>query len=238
MELFETHDLLAHLVPGLLLKFLTAVLCGGSIGMEREVGGKPAGLRTCILICVGATLFTFVSFEMARIFGGDATRIAAQIVTGIGFLGAGAILHQPGGGIGGMTTAAMIWLLAALGMMIGSGLVVLALSITVATVLMILLLKKVEERVHKKAARAFKFRLPNTPATRRTLAELSELYEEALVDYKMEPVPENPEQLILSFRFLGPNDVRRELVRHLFELPELEKLYVEPAHTLLSRITS
>ncbi len=97
---------------------LLAVLLGAIIGAERQIDNKPAGLRTNILICLGAAMFTIISREM----GGQesATRIAAQIVSGIGFLGAGAIIRDQAG-IHGLTTAATIWMVASIGMACGAG---------------------------------------------------------------------------------------------------------------------
>lgn len=98
---------------------LSAVVAGAVVGAERERRDKPAGLRTLILVCLGSAVFTMVSFAFAAP-GGDAGRVAAQIVTGVGFLGAGAIL-QMGSGVVGMTTAAIVWVTAAIGMTIGAG---------------------------------------------------------------------------------------------------------------------
>jgi putative Mg2+ transporter-C (MgtC) family protein len=96
-----------------------AVLCGAILGSERQRREKPAGLRTLILVCLGSGTFTQVSVLLAAP-NGDPTRIAAQIVTGIGFLGAGAILRGRTG-VTGMTTAATIWMTAAIGMVVGAG---------------------------------------------------------------------------------------------------------------------
>lgn len=99
-------------------------MLGGAIGLEREIAGKPAGLRTNILICMGATLLTDVSIGIVtspdgtRI--GDPARLAAQIITGIGFLGAGTIM-QARGTITGLTSAATIWVVAAIGITVGAG---------------------------------------------------------------------------------------------------------------------
>lgn len=101
-----------------IIKLVLAVAVGGVIGAEREFRDKSAGFRTLIFICVGSTLFTMFSYKFAD--DGDPARIAAQIVSGVGFLGAGSILRDRGR-ITGLTTAAMIWLAAALGMGIGSG---------------------------------------------------------------------------------------------------------------------
>ena len=102
----------------LLLKLGLALLIGTIIGAEREYKNKSAGLRTLILICVGSTLFTIIS----RTFGapGEISRIASNIVTGIGFLGAGAIMRE-GLTVSGLTTASSIWVTAALGMAVGAG---------------------------------------------------------------------------------------------------------------------
>jgi len=110
------------------LRLAMAAALAGVIGFQRERVGKPVGLRTHALIGLGAALFT-----MTGVFGfngGDPARIAAGLVTGIGFLGAGTILHRSGGVIEGLTTAATIWLVAAIGLATGAGLYVIA---TVAT---------------------------------------------------------------------------------------------------------
>lgn len=110
----------------LLLKLALAVLLGGIVGFERELAGKPAGLRTNILICLGATLLMDLSMRVVMSDGrqvGDPGRIAAQIVSGVGFLGAGTIM-QAQGIVTGLTSAATIWVVAAIGMTIGAGLYV------------------------------------------------------------------------------------------------------------------
>jgi putative Mg2+ transporter-C (MgtC) family protein len=116
---------------------LSAALCGGLIGMEREMKGKAAGLRTIILIAVGSAVYMIVSLLVAgsrEAAGGipsDPGRIAAQVVAGIGFLGAGAILHENGGIVVGLTTAATIWVTAAVGLLVGSGHVAAGIVLTV-----------------------------------------------------------------------------------------------------------
>ena len=96
----------------LFLQLGLATLFGGAIGLERELGGKPAGLRTNILICIGSVLYTKLSITMAS-GNSDPTRVAAQIVTGVGFIGAGTILHARGAVVG-LTSAATIWVVAAI----------------------------------------------------------------------------------------------------------------------------
>lgn len=104
----------------MLCKLLLAFLLGGVIGLERELRDKPAGLRTNMFICIGATLYTILSFELAHRFGGDPVRIAAQLIPGIGFIGAGAIIRERGSVLG-ITTAATIFVNASVGMAIGAG---------------------------------------------------------------------------------------------------------------------
>lgn len=119
-------ELVATMRLDLLFKLMLAVILGGAIGLEREISGKPAGLRTNILICVGAALLTDVSVQITmglypngpRV--GDPARIAAQIVTGIGFIGAGTIM-QTKGTVTGLTSAATIFVVAAIGVAIGAG---------------------------------------------------------------------------------------------------------------------
>jgi putative Mg2+ transporter-C (MgtC) family protein len=119
-----------------LIKLGMAVLVGGIIGAEREFRDKAAGFRTIILISVGSALFTIFSMSMDP--EQSRTRIAANIVTGIGFLGAGAIVREHGR-VGGLTTAATIWMSAALGMGIGAGELLFS-SISTLTVLIVLLI--------------------------------------------------------------------------------------------------
>ena len=113
----------SHLVHELRLELMAelalAVILGGLIGFEREWKNKPAGLRTNILICMAAVLFAEIS-QRAAMNGGDPGRIAAQILTGVGFLGAGTILHQKGG-VTGLTSAATIWMVTAIGVTLGFG---------------------------------------------------------------------------------------------------------------------
>jgi putative Mg2+ transporter-C (MgtC) family protein len=134
-------DLRLELLGGLLL----AALLGGAIGWEREHSHKPAGLRTNILICMAATLLTDLSVLAAASSSvADPGRIAAQIVTGMGFLGAGTII-QSRGTVTGLTTAATLWVVAAIGMAIGFGALIEALGTTLLVLIALVPLRKVEE---------------------------------------------------------------------------------------------
>ena len=133
--------------PEDLFGILLAVVLGAIVGLERQVSGKSAGLRTNVLICLGAAVFTIISKQMAS--GSiDVTRIAAQIVTGVGFLGAGAII-QDTGGVRGLTTAATIWLVASIGMACGAGYYGLAAVSALLAVLVLLGLGQIEKPLQK-----------------------------------------------------------------------------------------
>lgn len=149
-----------HLIEGpeqvvpVLLPFLfrcgIAAACGAMIGLERELKHKPAGFRTNILICVGAAMYMAVGALLFRSASGsvDVTRIAAQVVTGIGFLGAGSILHNSGQ-VTGLTTAATIWVVAAIGLVAGAGFPVLALISALMVLVTLGILAPIEERFLK-----------------------------------------------------------------------------------------
>lgn len=122
-------------------RLLLAAALGAALGLEREYRQKPAGLRTNILIALGSALFTAISMTMAAAGGSD--RIAAQVVTGVGFLGGGAILRS-GRSVHGMTTAATIWVNAAIGMAAGAGQFALATATTALTLVVLAVLPPVE----------------------------------------------------------------------------------------------
>jgi len=124
---------------------LVALACGGFIGLERETRGKPAGIKTAMLICFGSAAFV----QSGTILAGpnvDATRVMGQVITGIGFLGAGAILTQQGQ-VKGMTTAATIWVTASVGVALGMGWYVRGIAWTVICVVVLQIVSFVERKV-------------------------------------------------------------------------------------------
>jgi len=131
-----------------ILRLLLATVFGAAIGLEREYRQKPAGLRTNILIAVGSALFTLISIQLAH-DGGTPDRVAAQIVTGVGFLGGGAILRSRTG-VHGMTTAATIWVNAAIGMAAGAGALLMASAATAITLVVLVVLPPIEEYFEKR----------------------------------------------------------------------------------------
>jgi len=129
-----------------IIKVLFALFIGGVIGAEREYHDKAAGFRTLIFICVGAALFTIFSLDL----GGDnnGVRIAAQIVSGVGFLGAGVVMRDSGR-VTGLTTAAMIWLVAALGMGVGGGYYLFSLFTTGIILIVLIVFPMLEGRIDR-----------------------------------------------------------------------------------------
>jgi putative Mg2+ transporter-C (MgtC) family protein len=122
----ESADVLSSTIVRLIL----AAFLGGAIGLEREFSHKPAGLRTNMFICFGSAMFTVLSVQLAGEYVGDHTRVAAQIIPGIGFIGAGSILHSRGS-VQGLTTAATLFVVASIGMAAGGGMYLQAIFATI-----------------------------------------------------------------------------------------------------------
>jgi len=152
--LFALPQAYPELRLDLLGRLLLATVLGGAIGWERQHAHKPAGLRTNILICVGAALLTDLSVAMAAAASGpaDPGRVAAQIVTGVGFLGAGTIL-QARGSVTGLTTAATLWVVAAIGMSVGFGAAIEATGATVLVLVILIPLRGLEARAEARRRR-------------------------------------------------------------------------------------
>jgi putative Mg2+ transporter-C (MgtC) family protein len=141
---------MSGMIPAAIFRLIVAAILGGVIGLERELRHKAAGLRTNMFICFGAAMFTILSDALAVKYTGDHTRIAAQIIPGIGFLGAGSILHARGS-VTGLTTAATLFVVASVGMAAGGGLYLTAAFATGLLLISLSLLGKVERTVSLKA---------------------------------------------------------------------------------------
>jgi putative Mg2+ transporter-C (MgtC) family protein len=133
------------------IKLIVATLLGAVIGLEREVHGKEAGFKTYSLVCLGSALMMIVSIDVFTLFKSVATvdpgRVAAQAVTGIGFLGAGAIIRSPQGSIKGLTTAAGIWSACAIGLACGLGLYKQAVMTTILVLIVLIVFSKVQQNL-------------------------------------------------------------------------------------------
>ena len=167
----------------LILRIALAGLLGGLVGLEREFSDQPAGFRTHILVSFGAALFTIVgAYGVGEFYSGgaevvrfDPTRIAAQVVTGIGFLGAGAILRQ-GITVKGLTTAASLWVTAAIGLATGLGYIEGALAVAIGALVVLYPIKQIERLILPKLKRGF-VRMRIDVATEMRLSDLAERVE-------------------------------------------------------------
>ncbi|MGC8778289.1 MAG: MgtC/SapB family protein [Candidatus Caldatribacteriaceae bacterium] len=145
-----------------ILRLLAAFLAGGLIGWQRELAEKPAGLRTHILVCVGSALITIISIFAFGRMGSDPARVTAQIVSGIGFLGAGTIFRY-GPSVTGLTTAASLWAVSGIGIALGSGMFLIGFVTTGFILLTLWLLESIEKRFLKKGSLILRFALLNQP---------------------------------------------------------------------------
>ena len=205
-------------------KLVVALFCGGLIGLERELKNKSAGIKTNMLICVGSMLFTalsvMVAFDGAEggLRPGDPGRIGAQIVSGIGFLGGGAIL-QSKGNVLGLTTAASIWLVAAVGMWIGIGQLEVALFVSVLMVFVLVSVNLFENRFLERK-RLFKITLhlreKTDEVTRAALEGLMNGNELSLEDYRENSSGTQPE---VRLTYLGRNRDHSRLLLDLWKIP-------------------
>lgn len=132
-----------------IIKVLLAIVLGALIGLEREIFHKPAGLRTNILVCLGSMFASYISFYFAKNNNADVTRIASNVLTGLGFIGAGVILHSRGS-IHGITTAACVWVCGIVGMAIGFDYYVEAIIVSVMTFVILYWFGKFERYIIKK----------------------------------------------------------------------------------------
>ncbi len=136
------------LITTILIRLGLSLAVGGIIGLDRELEHKPAGLRTMILVCLGSTIFVLIGSHIS-LTGLEQGRIIAGVITGIGFLGAGAIIRT-GGDVHGLTTAATIWLVCGLGLAVGCGAYILAIITCIISLVILRILGVVEHALHRK----------------------------------------------------------------------------------------
>src|SRR5207249_4249248 len=203
--------------PSIPYKLLLAAILGGMVGIEREIRDKPAGLRTNILICVGSTLFMSISTKVAQLLGGDPTRIAAQIISGIGFLGAGAVL-QSHGFVLGLTTAATIWVVAGVGMALGSGMYLVAVFATAMSLVTLYFLSFVEDRIQGR--RSYSYSLVVSDLNQ-ALTSVNRVLQESSVSAASFNFKKRADNYRVWFNLVIPREKNIKIIQRLSEVPEI-----------------
>jgi putative Mg2+ transporter-C (MgtC) family protein len=211
------------------LKLGLAVACGAAIGLERELSDKPAGLRTNMLICVGSTLITMTSLHVALTYAerqvniADPGRIAAQIVSGIGFLGAGTII-QARGAVHGLTTAATIWVMAGVGLAIGAGAYAPAVTTTVILLGVLAALGWAERHIERPRRFVhFSIAARREPGLIDAVNDLAEKHRVMLPELQLKS---EDGRMRMTFAVTCTRAARDELIEELLELAAVEDVRV------------
>ena len=199
---------------------MLAAILGGTIGIEREIRDKPAGLRTNILICVGSTLFMSISTRVAELIGGDPTRIGAQIITGIGFLGAGAVLHSHGF-VMGLTTAATIWVVAGVGMALGSGMYMVAVFATLMSLVTLYFLSFIEDKIQGRKFYGYSLEVTDLKIA---LASINKVLQENSVAAASFNFRKVGSHYTVWFHLLTSRDTNVRIIQRLSEIPEITQV--------------
>lgn len=201
-----------------LTKLLLAIALGGMVGAEREFRDKAAGFRTIIFICVGATLFTIFSMKMASASGADPTRIAANIVSGVGFLGAGVILRA-GGRVVGITTASTVWLVAALGMGVGAGHLAFSAVATGVIMIVLILFPKIEFQIDSmRETRTYEV---VCKLDKRNFQRLESIFEKCKLKVRNHKQMKRGDEMVCIWEVTGSRVGHDQLMAELFDDPEV-----------------
>jgi putative Mg2+ transporter-C (MgtC) family protein len=206
-----------------------AGLLGGLVGLEREVKGQPAGLRTHMIVALGSCLIMLVSIQMGSLSPnrGDPARIAAQVVAGVGFLGAGAIMRS-GLSVRGLTTAACLWTVAAIGLAVGGGYWFMALVTTGLTLIALTVFQKVERRFSK--GKSFRRFIVHAKDSSTLVAQLERILHEASIGIQEVDLQRDlvEKKLQVSITGVCPEQVDMDkLSRALSAIPEVEKVDID-----------
>ena len=210
----------------ILLKLVLAVALGGLVGLERETSQKPAGFRTNILICVGSAMMMILS---GLVLGGsegggnDLTRIAAGVITGIGFIGAGTII-QSRGSIVGLTTAATLWAMAGLGLVIGAGYYLVAVIFTAIIILTLIIFRYIETNYLKRSLYMYSLRAKYSKTILNTIKKLA-LHEGFKLDELSLKKEENFALLNLSFH--ATEEKEQKFNESLLNMAEVLEMKIE-----------
>lgn len=222
-----------------IIRLCIAVILGGIIGYERQAQSKSAGLRTHILVCLGSCLCMIISINIAMdmyfqygITNSDPERIAAQVITGIGFLGAGTILaNQKERNVKGLTTAASIWAVAAVGLVVGAGYIVTAVAATFLVFIVLTIFIRVDDLVRRHRERQYTFHIimRNTVGQSRRLADFFKKEDIQVESFQSIAAEEQPRaELIVSvstFRDVHEN----KIILDLLALKGIEEVYTKPS---------
>lgn len=214
--------MLGHITPisGDLGKLLLAAALGGLIGLEREAKRRPAGIRTNMFICVGAAMFTLLSDQLAVLHVGDHTRIAAQIIPGIGFIGAGCILHGRADLVTGITTASTLFVVASIGMAVGGDLYGVAIFTTLLVIGILLLLGSTERFLNlKMMIHAYEV---VAPTAEQAAAEINEALEPLHFYAKDLQIAPTSRHVRLRFEFEGTRKQQKAVLHRLRESGKFE----------------
>ncbi len=206
----------------IIIKIALSTLFGGLVGLERELKHKPAGLRTTILICLGSTVFMIVGINITKMFGGisDPARIAAQVVTGIGFIGAGAII-QSRGSVQGLTTAASIWVVAGIGMAVGNGFYLMASCVTLSVMIVLNLILFIEKALKSGKPQQYVIISKSTECIFNALKKIQLLPALTLEKLKIEKTDNNV-AFIISCE--GKSDIQDKVFENIGNTEGIEKI--------------
>jgi putative Mg2+ transporter-C (MgtC) family protein len=209
-----------------LLKLLLAIALGGIIGLERETSQKPAGLRTHILICVSAAMM--MAFSQFMLAGKEATtsdmlRVAAAVITGMGFIGAGTII-QAQGSVHGLTTAATLWTVTGLGLVVGAGYYAIAVVFSALVLATLVVFRRVEETHLKKALYHYQLRIKDSPDFLINLRKLIFHLGLKMAELNLKK-EKNVSSIALSFS--ASEEKEREFHQSLYDLADILEIKIE-----------
>jgi putative Mg2+ transporter-C (MgtC) family protein len=210
----------------ILLKLVLAIALGGLIGLEREASQKPAGFRTNILVCVGSAMMMSLAVGLVGAKGGTGDsllRMAAGVITGIGFLGAGTIVHAKGT-VAGLTTASTLWVVACLGLVIGSGYYVPAVLLTALIMSTLILFRRIEEAYLRKTLHQYHLKVPRAAEVMSGLRKLSFHHGIKLERLNLK---KDKDGSLISFAFFASEEKEQEFNQGLLGLGEIDELRVE-----------
>jgi putative Mg2+ transporter-C (MgtC) family protein len=204
-----------------------AILLGGIVGFERERHHRPAGLKTHILVCLGACLLMMISVYVAEEFGGEPSRIAAQVVTGVGFLGAGTIIFA-GGYVKGLTTAAGIWTVAGIGLGIGCRFYQPAIATTIFSYIILHLLDKISHKMVKsKYEQKLKVEIKDKKEILQTVVQKLQQRTEEMKKIGFEKRKETKTLLLTFYLNVHRKETFTTIINELFEIEGVRQAFWE-----------